>query len=294
MVLTDIGPPIRFGIAMIDSFRTTFVVVQNESKRLYHTICRSHRRNTPKSTVVLSTVGWIPQSVLLDRADLRGLILTSRNRRAYYTQGSQQLAAFLMSSAGALMKTNDHRRHGPMTLYRRSMGCCVILPAAPVKAGIIAPMSAPGMGRWVPGLSGGVVERTFVMVKPDGIDRRLIGEIIGRFERRGLRIVGLKLLRPDRSLAERHYAVHRDKPFFGELVEFITGGAVVALAIEGPQAITLVRQMMGALKPEQAAPGTIRGDYTTDIQANLVHGSDGPETARAELDLWFRPGELLD
>jgi nucleoside-diphosphate kinase len=131
------------------------------------------------------------------------------------------------------------------------------------------------------------MERTFVMIKPDGVERRLVGEIIRRFENRGLTLVGLKMLTPNRELAEKHYEVHRERPFFGELVEFITGGPVVAMAWEGDQAITLVRKMMGATKPEDAAPGTIRGDYTTSIQTNLVHGSDGPETASAELALWF-------
>jgi nucleoside-diphosphate kinase len=137
------------------------------------------------------------------------------------------------------------------------------------------------------------MERTFVMVKPDGVERRLVGEIIRRFESRGLKLVGLKMLVPDRTLAEQHYAVHREKPFFGELVQFVTGGPVVAMAWEGNQAITLVRKMMGALKPEEALSGTIRGDYTTDVQTNLVHGSDAPETAQAELSLWFKPGELV-
>lgn len=137
------------------------------------------------------------------------------------------------------------------------------------------------------------MERTFVMVKPDGVERRLIGEIIRRFESRGLRLIGLKLLLPNRELAEQHYAVHREKPFFDELVEFVTSGPVVAMALEGNQAIALVRRMMGALKPEEALSGTIRGDFTTDVQTNLVHGSDAPETAEAELGLWFKPGELL-
>ena len=137
------------------------------------------------------------------------------------------------------------------------------------------------------------MERTFVMVKPDGVERLLVGEIIRRFETRGLKLVGLKLLQVDRYMAEKHYAVHREKPFFGELVDFVTRGPVVAMAWEGNQAITLVRKMMGALKPEEALPGTIRGDFTTDIQTNLVHGSDSPETAATELELWFQPGELL-
>jgi len=131
------------------------------------------------------------------------------------------------------------------------------------------------------------------MVKPDGVQRRLVGEIIRRFENRGLRLVGLKMTQPDRALAEAHYAVHRERPFFGELVEFITSGPVVAMAWEGNQAITLVRTMIGALKPEQALPGTIRGDFTTEVQTNLIHGSDAPETAETELALWFRPEELL-
>ncbi|MGC8667250.1 MAG: nucleoside-diphosphate kinase [Chthonomonadales bacterium] len=138
------------------------------------------------------------------------------------------------------------------------------------------------------------MERTFVMVKPDGVHRRLVGEIIRRFENRGLRLVGLKMLQPDRRLAEQHYAVHQGKPFYDDLVAFITSGPVVAMAWEGNRAIQLVRTMMGALKPEEALPGTIRGDFTTDIQMNLVHGSDSPETAATELALWFGPGELVN
>ena len=137
------------------------------------------------------------------------------------------------------------------------------------------------------------MERTFVMIKPDGVERRLIGEIIKRFEKRGLHLVGMKMLKPSRELAEKHYAVHREKPFFNELVSFIISGSVVAMVWEGNRAIGLVRQMMGALEPLQAAPGTIRGDFTTEVQTNLVHGSDGPETAVAEIALWFQPEELV-
>jgi nucleoside-diphosphate kinase len=137
------------------------------------------------------------------------------------------------------------------------------------------------------------MDRTFVMVKPDGVERKLVGEIIRRFENKGLRLVGLKMLTPDRELAEQHYAVHRERPFFGDLVQFITSGPVVAMAWEGSQAVTLVRKLMGATKPEDAAPGTIRGDFVTEIQTNLVHGSDATETAQLELSLWFKPGELL-
>lgn len=137
------------------------------------------------------------------------------------------------------------------------------------------------------------MERTFVMIKPDGVDRRLVGEILSRFERRGLRLVGLKMVKPDRELAAQHYAVHRGKPFYEDLVAFITSGPVVAVALEGSQAVTLVRRMMGALKPEEAAPGTIRGDLTTETQTNLVHGSDSAETAQEELALWFGADGLL-
>ena len=137
------------------------------------------------------------------------------------------------------------------------------------------------------------MERTFVMVKPDGVERRLVGEIIRRFESRGLKLVGIKTLVPSVEIAKAHYAAHSSKPFFGELVDFVTRGPVVAMAWEGNQAISLIRKMMGALKPEDALPGTIRGDYTNDIQTNLVHGSDAPDTAAVELALWFSPSELL-
>lgn len=137
------------------------------------------------------------------------------------------------------------------------------------------------------------MQRTFVMIKPDGVRRGLVGECIRRFEQRGLKIVGLKMLVPSRELAEKHYAVHREKPFYAELVEFITSGAVVAMVVEGPNAIPLVRTMMGALDPLQAQPGTIRGDFTCDKQMNIIHGSDSPETAASEIALWFSPEELI-
>ena len=137
-------------------------------------------------------------------------------------------------------------------------------------------------------------ERTLVLVKPDGVQRLLAGRIIARFEERGLKVVGLKLVQVDRELAERHYAVHREKPFFGTLVEFITSSPLVAMALEGPNAIAVVRTMVGATRPHEAAPGTIRGDLALETAQNLIHASDGPETATAELALWFRPSELLD
>ncbi len=131
------------------------------------------------------------------------------------------------------------------------------------------------------------------MVKPDGVERRLAGEIIRRFETRGLRLVALKMLHPSRELAEAHYAVHRERPFYGELVDFMISGPVVAMVWEAGDAIKLCRNMIGALKPFEAVAGTIRGDFTTEIQTNLVHGSDSLETAQSEIALWFKPEELL-
>jgi nucleoside-diphosphate kinase len=137
-----------------------------------------------------------------------------------------------------------------------------------------------------------VTERTLVLVKPDGVQRLLTGRILARYEERGLKIVGLKLVRVDRDLAERHYAVHREKPFFDGLVEFITSGPLVALALDGPNAIAIVRALNGATRPHEAAPGTIRGDFAVETAQNIVHASDSAETAASELALWFGPGEL--
>jgi len=133
------------------------------------------------------------------------------------------------------------------------------------------------------------METTLLMVKPDGVRRGLIGEIIARVERKGLAITGLKMLRLDRPSAERLYSVHRGKEFFNRLIEFTTSGPIVAIRVEGPQAIALVRGLMGATKPEEALPGTIRGDYAFDLTQNLCHGSDGPESAERELEVLF-PG----
>jgi nucleoside-diphosphate kinase len=137
------------------------------------------------------------------------------------------------------------------------------------------------------------VERTFVAVKPDGVERGLIGEIIGRFERRGLKLVGLKLMVVPVSLAENHYGEHKGKPFFEGLVKFITGGPIVAMVWEGKNAITLARNAIGATNPTAAAQGTIRGDLATDIGRNVVHGSDGPESAAREIGLFFNADELV-
>lgn len=136
------------------------------------------------------------------------------------------------------------------------------------------------------------MERTYIMVKPDGVERRLTGEIIRRFENRGLKLVALKMLAPTRETAEKHYEVHRERPFFADLVEFVTSGPVVAMVWEGQDVVKLTRQMIGATKPLEALPGTIRGDYTADIQRNLIHGSDSPENAQTEIALWFGPSEV--
>ena len=134
-------------------------------------------------------------------------------------------------------------------------------------------------------------ERTLVLIKPDAVQRRLAGEILARFERRGLEIRDAKLLTVDRALAEEHYAEHREKPFFGELVEFITSGPTLALVLEGESAISVVRTTMGATNPTEADPGSIRGDLALAMPDNLVHGSDSPESAAREISLWFGDGE---
>ncbi|AGK99773.1 nucleoside-diphosphate kinase [Desulfoscipio gibsoniae] len=138
------------------------------------------------------------------------------------------------------------------------------------------------------------MERTYVMVKPDGVQRNLIGEIIFRFEKKGLKIVGLKMMQISRELAERHYGEHRGKPFFEPLVEYITSGPVVAMALEGKDAVSTAREMMGATNPLKAAQGTIRGTFGMDIGRNVVHGSDSTESAARELGLFFAPGELVE
>ena len=138
-----------------------------------------------------------------------------------------------------------------------------------------------------------MTERTLVLVKPDGVQRLLVGRILARYEERGLRLVGLKLVTVTIELAERHYAVHRERPFFRGLVEFITSGPLVAAVLEGPNAIGIVRAMNGATRPHEAAPGTIRGDFAVETAQNLVHASDSVETAASEVELWFEPEELL-
>ena len=131
------------------------------------------------------------------------------------------------------------------------------------------------------------MERTLILVKPDAMQRGLAGEIIGRLERRGLRIVGLRLLQVDEAMAKRHYAEHEGKPFFAGLVEYITSSPIVAAVLEGSNAVAAARQTMGVTRPTEAAPGTIRGDFGLEVGRNLVHGSDSPESAEREIGIFF-------
>jgi nucleoside-diphosphate kinase len=138
------------------------------------------------------------------------------------------------------------------------------------------------------------LERTFVMLKPGVLSRRIVGEIISRLERKGLVIVGLKIMRVSRELAEQHYAEHKAKPFFDELVAYITSGPVVAMVIEGDNSVKIVRLLCGATRPEEALPGTIRGDYAIHTNFNVIHASDSLDAAAREMRLFFRPEELVD
>jgi nucleoside-diphosphate kinase len=131
------------------------------------------------------------------------------------------------------------------------------------------------------------MDRTLILVKPDAFDRNLTGEVIARFERKGLRIAALKLMQVERELARRHYAEHEEKPFFGELVAFITRGSLVAMVLEGTEAVAAARQVIGATNPIEASPGSIRGDFATEVTFNLVHGSDSAESAEREISLFF-------
>ena len=137
------------------------------------------------------------------------------------------------------------------------------------------------------------MERTLIIIKPDAVQRGLIGEIITRFERRGLRIAAMKLIHIDKALAERHYAIHKGKFFYEPLVQYITSSPVVVMALEGNDAIEIARRTMGATNPAQAAPGTIRADFGLEIGRNLVHGSDGPDTAAIEVPLYFSDEEII-
>jgi len=138
------------------------------------------------------------------------------------------------------------------------------------------------------------MERTLVLVKPDGVQRGLIGEILSRLEHKGFKVIGLRMLDVPRPMAERHYAIHAGRHFYAGLVDFIVSGPVAAVAVEGPDAIATVRRMVGATMPNEADPGTIRGDLGVSGLRNLVHASDAPETAAEELELWFGAGALVD
>ncbi|WP_018922238.1 nucleoside-diphosphate kinase [Salsuginibacillus kocurii] len=138
------------------------------------------------------------------------------------------------------------------------------------------------------------MEQTFVMVKPDGVQRNLVGEIVSRFEKKGFTLKGAKLMQIPQSLAEEHYGEHKDKPFFGELVGFITSGPVFAMVWEGEDVITTARTMMGKTNPVEAAPGTIRGDYGVQVAKNVIHGSDSSDSAKREIELFFNTDDLLD
>lgn len=137
------------------------------------------------------------------------------------------------------------------------------------------------------------MERTYIMVKPDGVRRGLTAEVIGRIERKGFKIVAMKKMVIAQQTAETHYGEHKGKPFFEGLVKFITGGPVVAMVVEGPGAIAEMRRLMGATRPWEAAPGTIRADFATTVDENIIHGSDGPESAAREIGIFFKPEEII-
>ncbi len=138
------------------------------------------------------------------------------------------------------------------------------------------------------------MQKTLILLKPDCIQRRLVGTIISRFETKGLRLVGMKLVQASRELAEKHYEVHKERPFYESLLKFLTSGPTVAVVLEGPDAVSVVRGMMGPTKHTEAPPGTIRGDFALSIQNNLIHGSDSEENAKTEIALWFTDAELVD
>ena len=138
------------------------------------------------------------------------------------------------------------------------------------------------------------MERTFLAIKPDGVQRHLVGEIIRRYEAKGFKLIGLKMLQPSRELAEKHYAVHKERPFFAGLVDFITSGPLVAMVWEADGVVASARKIIGATNPLTAEPGTIRGDFGVNIGRNIIHGSDAIETAQTEIALWFTPEELIE
>ncbi|HLR65104.1 MAG TPA: nucleoside-diphosphate kinase [Pseudogracilibacillus sp.] len=138
------------------------------------------------------------------------------------------------------------------------------------------------------------MQKTFIMVKPDGVQRQLIGEVVQRFEAKGFKLVGAKLMQVSEALAEEHYGEHKERPFFGELVDFITSGPVFAMVWEGEEVISVSRNMIGATNPQEANPGSIRGDFAVTVAKNIIHGSDSPESAEREIGLFFKEEELVD
>lgn len=138
------------------------------------------------------------------------------------------------------------------------------------------------------------MEKTYLMVKPDGVQRNLIGEIVSRFEKKGFQLVGAKLMQVSKEQAETHYAEHKERPFFGELVDFITSSPVFAMVWEGENVIATARQMMGATNPKDSAPGTIRGEYAATVGKNIIHGSDSPASAEREIGIFFKEDELIE
>ncbi len=139
-----------------------------------------------------------------------------------------------------------------------------------------------------------IMERTLILLKPDCVQRRLAGAVLTRFEQKGLRLAGLKLVEASRALAEKHYAVHKGKPFYDSLLQFLTAGPTIALVLEGREAVAVARNLIGATDGAKAAPGTISGDFGVSVQNNLIHGSDSVDNAKMEIALWFQPGELVD
>jgi nucleoside-diphosphate kinase len=137
------------------------------------------------------------------------------------------------------------------------------------------------------------MQQTLILLKPDCVQRRLVGNVISRFELKGLRLAGIKLMQADRALAEKHYAIHKGKPFYESLLSFLTSGPTMAMVLEGREAVAVCRNLMGVTDGAKAAPGTIRGDHALSVQNNLIHGSDSPENAAAEIALWFKPEELV-
>ena len=149
-------------------------------------------------------------------------------------------------------------------------------------------------GKYALSLGTAVMERTFIAIKPDGVQRKLVSEIIGRFEKKGFKLVALKFMSVSKDLAEQHYDVHKERPFFADLVEFITSGPVVAMVLEGDGVVASGRKLIGATNPLMSEPGTIRGDLGSNIGRNLIHGSDAIETAQTEIALWFKSEELVN